>query len=77
MTPEELPINRELLARVDERQKAMLDKLDLVYKECQKTNGRVTNLENWRSEIKGSWRATTVIAAGIGALIGFLTNLLL
>jgi hypothetical protein len=67
----------EMLGRLDERQKAMLAKLELVYDEVKKTNGRVSALETWKSGILGGWRATTVISALIGAVIGFLTNFLL
>lgn len=68
---------KEMLARIDERQKAMADKLEEIYDEVKMTNGRVTSLETWRSEIRGTIRATAFISAGIGAAIGFITNYLL
>lgn len=68
----------EQLARLDERLKAMAGKLDDIHQEVKKTNGRVTVLEGWRSEIRGTWRATTfltsIISSVIGAGVGFLTS---
>ena len=66
----------EFIARLDERQKAMMEKLEEIHEGVKKTNGRVTILENWRSEIRGSWRATVLISSAIGALIGFITSYL-
>lgn len=64
--------NEELLARLDERQKSMMEKMEEIHNGVKATNGRVTALENWRSEIRGSWRATILISSAVGALIGFL-----
>lgn len=66
----------ESLARLDERQKAMMDKLEQIHEGVKKTNGRVTTLENWRSEIRGSWRTTILFSSAIGALVAFLINLI-
>lgn len=69
---------KELIGRLDERQKAMMDKLEEIHIAVNKTNGRVTILENWRHEIRGTWRATTfltsIISSIVGAFIGFLTS---
>lgn len=70
----------EQLGRLDERLKAVLDKLDDIHEEAKKTNGRVSSLEGWRHEIKGTWRATTfltsIISSIVGACVGFLTSVI-
>jgi hypothetical protein len=68
--------NEELIVRIDERQKAFMEKLEAIHAEVKKTNGRVTSLEGWRSEIRGSWRATIVLSSAIGAVIGFVTSMI-
>lgn len=68
--------DRELLARLDERHNSMMEKLNEMHEDVKKINGRVTSLENWRSEIRGTWRATILLSSAISALIGFVINLI-
>lgn len=74
------PSTTEQVARHDERLKAIMDKLEDIHDEVKKTNGRVTSLEGWRSEIKGSWRATvfltSITSSVLGAAVGYATSLL-
>jgi len=73
--------SRVLLARLDERQQAMDDKLDSILAQCIKTNGRVDRhdddmklLFNWKSEVRGGWKATTAISAIVGAAAAYIGN---
>lgn len=66
--------DRELLVRLDERHNSMMETLEEIHQDVKKINGRVTALESWRSEIKGTYRATAIIASLIGAFAGFLTS---
>lgn len=68
---------QELITRVDERQKAMMLKLNEIHHEVKKTNGRVSDLEKWKSSIIGSYRATVIISAAIGAVITIVTDMIL
>jgi hypothetical protein len=75
--------NEELLARIDERQKALSDKLDAILEQALKTNGRVSTsekdikeLQMWRAESRGHWKGVAVISTVIGTIIGFFLNLL-
>ena len=56
----------ELLARIDERQKSMDEKVDKLLTQVTLTNGRVTSLEKWQSYIKGS---IIIVAFIIGLVV--------
>jgi F0F1-type ATP synthase assembly protein I len=61
-----------VLARIDERQKSMTEKLEEIHKEVKATNGRVKALEGWRNKMKGVWIAMLVGGGVIGTVIGWL-----
>lgn len=68
---------REFVARLDERQKATLEKLDLIYDEVKKTNSRVTTLESWKSQLIGSYRSLAVLSAVISTVIALVIKYVL
>lgn len=66
--------SEELLARLDERQQAMDEKLDSILEQTKKTNGRllsaedkIQSLSTWRAEIKAQLKLLVVI----GSILGF------
>lgn len=75
-------LDKELLVRLDERSKNMDEKLDNIFEQCKKTNGRVTvletervaSLENWRSRIQGGWYVIILACTAIGSVIGWIIN---
>jgi hypothetical protein len=70
-------LDQELLARIDERQRAMDEKLDLIHAETKRTNGRVTKLEDWKSRINGAWIAIAFVGPIIGAFVTWLIQILI
>lgn len=63
-----------LLIRLDERQIAIIDKLEEILIEAKKTNGRINELEKWKNQMHGGWRATAFIASGLGVIVGVLIS---
>jgi hypothetical protein len=70
-----------LLARLDERYKALDAKLDTIIDNQEDHRYRMDDhdvklnqLFNWRSEVKGGWRATTALGATIGAISAYIGN---
>lgn len=62
--------NDQLLAVLEERLSSQKETLDSILIEAKKTNGRIQQLENWKSESKGQWRALVVLGTVIGFIIG-------
>lgn len=59
----------ELLGRMDERQKAMDEKIDAILYETRKTNGRVTKIEEWKSNITGKISVWVIVAGAVMAFV--------
>lgn len=55
-------MDQDLLARIDERQKAMDQKVDHILEQTTKTNGRVLKIEEWKNKVMG-------VVAACGTLI--------
>lgn len=69
----------ELLARLDERQRAMDEKLDSILEQTKKTNGRllsaedkIQSLSTWRAEIKAQLKLLVVIGSVLGFALSYL-----
>ena len=69
----------QLLARLDERQQAMDEKLDHILEQTKKTNGRllgaeekIQSLSTWRAEIKAQLRLLIVIGSVLGFALSYL-----
>ena len=64
------------LARVEEKVTAIRDRIDEMCKNCEDHNGRIREIENWKSRINGSIAVITVsislAVSVIVAVIGFL-----
>lgn len=73
----------ELLARVDERQQAMDDKLDAILEQTKKTNGRLDRAEDkirdlilWKEVRNGQLKIIWVLVLGIVSLIGWIISVI-
>lgn len=71
--------SEELLARLDERQQAMDEKLDHILEQTKKTNGRlltaedkIQNLSTWRAEIKAQIKLLLVIGPILGFILSYI-----
>lgn len=81
MNPEE----SILLARIDERQRALDEKfsskLDAILEQTKKTNGRLTiaeekidSLESSRDKVDGGWKSIVVTAGAIAGALGLIIH---
>lgn len=79
-------IDQELLARIDERQKASVITQDAFQKEVKdslkdiltqttNTNGRVTSLETWRAKLGGIWKAIAIGSFVGGVIVSLIIEL--
>lgn len=69
----------ELLARLDERQQAMDEKLDSILEQTKKTNGRllsaedkIQSLSTWRAEIKAQLKLLVFVGSVLGFALSYL-----
>jgi len=75
--------NDELLARVDERQQHMDEKIDAILEQTKKTNGRllvaesnINELSTWKAVIKGQMKIIIIFGGGLLTLIGWILTML-
>jgi hypothetical protein len=73
----------ELLARVDERQQAMDEKIDAILEQTKKTNGRLDRAEDkirdlilWKEVRNGQLKIIWLLVIGIISLIGWIINVI-
>lgn len=76
-----MSIDNDLIARLDERQQAMDDKLDAILEQTKKTNGRLLVAEDsidkinlWKAQVVGSLKTLLIVGAVAGAIIGWVID---
>jgi hypothetical protein len=73
--------DEQLLARLDERQQAMDEKIDAILEQTKRTNGRlltaeerIQSLSTWRAEIKAQIRLVVILGTIIGGIAGWVLS---
>lgn len=73
--------DKQLLARLDERQQAMDEKIDAILEQTKRTNGRlltaeerIQSLSTWRAEIKAQIRLVVILGTIIGGIAGWVIS---
>lgn len=73
--------DEQLIARLDERQQSMDEKLDDILEQTRRTNGRlltaeekIQSLSTWRAEIKAQIRLLIILGTIIGGFFGWVIS---
>jgi len=76
MSPTVTPSQLELLTRIDERVNELLITTSKTLEQTQKTNGRVSEIERWRSQVKGITTAIFYVFGTTGAIATLVIGIL-
>jgi len=66
----------ELLIRIDERQQQMHKVQNDILAEAKKTNGRITNIEQWRNSQQTALRIGWKTVVAVAGLVSFVITIL-